>query len=255
MPRVCTVLLRFDPGATWPLLLAAIRDEFLERAWDPPAAHWPAAAPGVIGGRDRVAGGTWLAVSPAGAAVAALLNGVRLPALASGVRPSRGGLALAAVLAEGEPAGLDGDALRDYDGFHLLRATPDTALLWSWDGVALSRQRLTAGDHIVVNAGLDRADSPLVAHFAPLLAAVGSPSGELTTATRTGEAWDGWVDLVRGDGLALDDPRALVVRRTVEGRTYGSSSASLVALGPQGVRYDFTADPADPHWYRVALPA
>jgi uncharacterized protein with NRDE domain len=59
---MCTVLLRFRPGRRWPLLVAAVRDEFLERPWDPPAAHWP--RPTIIGGRDRTAGGTWLAARP-----------------------------------------------------------------------------------------------------------------------------------------------------------------------------------------------
>src|ERR1051325_1488033 len=89
---MCTVLLRFAPGTRWPVLAGAVRDEFFQRAWDPPAAHWPS-TPSLIGGRDRTAGGTWLAVDPGRPSFAALLNGpLRLPA--DGPRPSRGGLAL-----------------------------------------------------------------------------------------------------------------------------------------------------------------
>jgi len=54
--------------------------------------------------------------------------------------------------------------------------------------------------------------------------------------------------------LTLDpaDPRALLVRHEFGGRTYGSTSASLVALSATEVRYDFTADPRDPDaWYPV----
>ncbi|HZD97636.1 MAG TPA: NRDE family protein, partial [Micromonosporaceae bacterium] len=69
---MCTVLLRRSPGARWPILLAAVRDEFTGRAWDPPAAHWPE-EPSIFGGRDRLAGGTWLAVDRDRPAVAALL--------------------------------------------------------------------------------------------------------------------------------------------------------------------------------------
>jgi uncharacterized protein with NRDE domain len=89
---VCTVLLRLAPDQRWPLLLAAVRDEFLERAWDPPGRHWPASAPDLIGGRDRSGHGTWLAVRPTRPAVSALLNGVRLPPPDFGARPTRGGL-------------------------------------------------------------------------------------------------------------------------------------------------------------------
>src|SRR5258705_12096759 len=90
-------MLRLARGRPWPLLLAAVREEFVDRAWDPPAAHWPREAPGVVGGRDRIAGGTWLAVRPDQPAVAALLNGQRLPPAANGVRPSRAGRPLAAL--------------------------------------------------------------------------------------------------------------------------------------------------------------
>ena len=111
------MMLRLDPGAPWPLLLAAVRDEFVDRAWDPPAEHWPEQAPGVVGGRDRTAGGTWLAVRAD--AVAALLNGVRLPP--AGARPSRGGLPLAALTGTARLTAAD---LAGYDGFHLVLATP-----------------------------------------------------------------------------------------------------------------------------------
>ncbi|HJR26692.1 MAG TPA: NRDE family protein, partial [Acidimicrobiales bacterium] len=62
---MCTVLLRVDPGSPWPVLLGAIRDEFVDRPWDPPARHWSGPWAGLVGGRDAKAGGTWLAVDPA----------------------------------------------------------------------------------------------------------------------------------------------------------------------------------------------
>ena len=77
-----------EPDAPWPLLLAAVRDEFLDRPWDPPAAHWPDAPRWSAGGTAR-AGGTWLAVRRDRPAVAALLNGVRLPPLAGPAEPRR----------------------------------------------------------------------------------------------------------------------------------------------------------------------
>jgi len=68
---MCTVILLRRPDDAWPLLLAANRDERLDRAWDPPQAWWPD-RPGVIGGRDRSAGGTWMALGPTGIVAAAL---------------------------------------------------------------------------------------------------------------------------------------------------------------------------------------
>jgi hypothetical protein len=88
---VCTVVLLIRPGHAWPLVLAANRDERLNRAWDPPGPHWPD-RPGVIAGRDRTAGGTWMGVNRHGVA-AAVLNRQGSLGPAAGKR-SRGELPL-----------------------------------------------------------------------------------------------------------------------------------------------------------------
>ncbi len=258
MINVCTVLLRFAPGARWPLLLAAVRDEFAGRGWDPPAAHWPA-QPSVWGGRDRLAGGTWLAVDRTRPAVAALLNGIRRePPADGGRRPTRGALPL------GGLATRDGDvlpgirhhaALTEYDGFHLLRADATRVDIWSWNGSELDRHVLEPGDHIMVNIGLDNLADPLVPHFMPLLAAL--PDALPSPGLAPAEAWDGWLDLLLGDGLAPTDERSLIIDHVIPdgegvGHHYGSTSATLAAFSSDGsVRYDFTATPATPRWYEV----
>ena len=246
---MCTVLLRYAPDAPWPVLVGAIRDEFADRPWDPPAPHWGGPWSNLLGGRDRTAGGTWLAIDPSAdrPAVAALLNGVRRPLTGDGTRPTRGTLALE-VLASGRVPGPE--ELPGYDGFHLVLATLAEVQVWSWDGEALDHQRLAPGTHIVVNLGVDTGDDPLVPHFEPLLAALPDPL--LGDAAPTLTAWEPWTDLLGGDGLDPEDPRALVVRRELEGRTYASTSASLVALRAGGVRYDFSAAPTDSGaWFEV----
>src|SRR5579859_5935712 len=91
---MCTVVLLIRPGHTWPVLLAANRDEMLERAWDPPAAYWPD-QPGVTAGRDRSGGGTWMGINRHGVA-AAVLNRPGSLGPAAGKR-SRGELPLLAL--------------------------------------------------------------------------------------------------------------------------------------------------------------
>jgi uncharacterized protein with NRDE domain len=213
---MCTVLLRFTPEAAVPVVLGAVRDEFVERAWDPPAAHWGGR---LLGGRDRTAGGTWLAVDPDRPAVAAVLNGVRLPAPDG--RPSRGRLPLAALLGEPPP---QPPLLDRYDGFHLVLATLSEARVWSWDGTALQEAKLAPGDHVIVNRGVDPADHPL--------------TGRLPADSP-------WLALL-GDDVVLVD-------RTFAGRRYGSTSTSLVRLTPTGARYAFNPRPRDPSgWYDVS---
>ncbi|MCW8861694.1 MAG: NRDE family protein, partial [Rhodospirillales bacterium] len=69
---MCTVVILRRATHPWPILIAANRDEMIDRPWDPPARHW-SDREDVIGGRDRLAGGTWLAMNDSGV-VAAILN-------------------------------------------------------------------------------------------------------------------------------------------------------------------------------------
>jgi hypothetical protein len=265
---MCTAILSIEPGV--PVLLAGVRDELVDRAWQPPGQYWPE-YPGLVGGRDLLAGGTWLAVAPAARRVACVLNG-RGQMAPAGSRRSRGVLPLQ-VAASGKlgPAGLE-----DFDPFHLVSAEPGMAVLWSWDGERFTERELTAGLHVVVNSGLgddlglgaapgsghpDQRGSresagrdhelARVAHFLPRFRAavrpVPSPGGSVS------EAWGAWLPLVNGDGIRPDDPRALIVRRDLGGgRIWGTTSISLVAVSPDGLRYDFTGTPGEPAaWYPV----
>jgi hypothetical protein len=250
---MCTAILGLGPDGT--VLLAGIRDEFTERAWQPPGYRWPD-RPGLIGGRDELAGGTWLAVAPAVPRVACILNGRGAPAPAA-LRQSRGELPLRA--AAGDPIGPS--SLTAFDPFLLLVAEPGRAGLLNWDGDRLTRRALEPGLHLVVNSGLDgdlrpdvsEHESGRLRHFRPRLAAAPFPQPKPGVSVE--EAWGAWFPLVNGDGLTPADPRALIVRRDLgDGRIWGTTSISLVALTPDGLRYDFTAAPGDPAaWYPVAL--
>jgi len=267
---MCTAVLSIE--ADGPVLLAGVRDELTDRAWEPPGWHWPD-YPDLIGGRDLLAGGTWLAVAPAARRVACVLNGRGRSAPAR-FRRSRGALPLLAA-AEAEPklAGLEA-----FDPFHLLTAEPETAILRSWDGERLTERELTAGLHFVVNSGLgsdllagDAAGSggqgrqpgrqgaesahelARAAHFGPRFRAAIRPVPR--PGSPVGQAWGAWLPLLNGDGIATDDPRALIVRRDLgAGRTWGTTSISLVALSPEGVRYDFTGAPGEASaWWPVPM--
>ena len=104
---MCTAILSLEPGA--PVLLAGFRDELTDRAWQPPQRHWPG-YPELIGGRDLLAGGTWLAVAPSARRAACVLNGRGTMAPARS-RRSRGVLPLLAA-AEGKLAHA---GLEDFD--------------------------------------------------------------------------------------------------------------------------------------------
>ena len=248
---MCTAILGLVPDGT--VLLAGIRDELVQRAWQPPGHHWPG-RPGLIGGRDELAGGTWLALAPGVPRVACILNGRGQPAPAA-TRHSRGELPLRA--AAGEP--IAPATLAAFDPFLLLVAEPGHASLLNWDGDRFTRRDLEPGLHVVVNSGLagqlrpdaGEHETERIGYFRPRLAAAGFPHPK--PGAGVDDAWGAWLPLLNGDGLRPDDPRALIVRRDLgDGRIWGTTSISLVALTPDGLRYDFTAIPGDPAaWYPV----
>jgi hypothetical protein len=243
---VCTAVVRVGV----PTLLLGVRDEFVGRAWEPPGRHWDRWP--VIGGRDLLAGGTWLAVEPDARRVATVLNGRGRPAPPEG-RLSRGDLPLRA--ASGGIAALlefltDQATLARYDPFHLVCADQGGTAMVTWDGVDLSRLDLGPGTHLLTNAGVaysggTRTDEPRAAYFGPRFA---DPQ-----SAQDGHLWSRWRELAGGDGIPADDPRALVVRHRLEdGRTWGSTSVSLVAVAAGGVRYDFQDVPGNAEtWHTI----
>jgi hypothetical protein len=251
---MCTVVLSFEPTARVPLLLLGVRDEVTDRPWLPPARHWPGVP--LVGGIDKQAGGTWLAVQPELPRVSCLLNGRGILADATR-RRSRGELPLRAA-ADGagtlKELADDPQALAAYDPFHLVCADPGSVRLLSWDGEHAAIRELGAGTHVLTNAGYaypgDLVTEPKGAYFGPKFAAA-RPSAD--PALPVAAAWGEWLTLAAGDGLDPGDPRAIIAGRNLpDGRVWGSTSVTLVGLAADGLRYDFQAHPGDPDgWYPV----
>ncbi|GAA4085611.1 NRDE family protein [Nonomuraea soli] len=197
---MCTVIIK--PG-----LLMGIRDELADRPWEGPGEHWPEQYPGVLGGRDLKAGGTWLAVLPHGASwrVAALLNNHGVPAPDT-VRVSRGDLPLRAVVA-GELPDVD---LTRYDPFHLVVTDLTASRLWSWNGADLAVTTLPGDTAMIVNSGLDP-DSPRVRTHLPRFRAAG----------------DDWWPLTGLEPSSAAD--ALILRHPLpDGRVFATLSVTLI---------------------------
>jgi hypothetical protein len=261
---MCTVVVSLAPEDQVPLLLLGVRDEFTGRPWQPPARHWPGSP--LIGGLDEQAGGTWLAVHPDLPRVACILNG-RGEFAPPDRRRSRGELPLRAA-EEGQPALRklhdDPEMLARYDPFYLVCADPAAVLLLGWDGQRATLTELGPATHVLTNAGhmyppdrtapdADTPADPKAVRFGPKFAA-SRPSGD-PGATLTG-AWGDWLTLAAAGDPPSTEPGAIIVRRDLpDGRVWGSTSVSLVALAHDGgLRYDFQPVPADPAtWYTVAL--
>ena len=146
---MCLILLAWQVHPAFPLVVAANRDEFFAR---PAAAAgpWPG-EPGLWGGRDLEAGGTWLAVRDDGR-FAAVTN-VREPGAPQGTR-SRGTLPrdflVGAQTPEGYAHALAG---QDLSGYNLLLS--DREALWWCSNRADAPRRLAPGVYGLSNRQLD----------------------------------------------------------------------------------------------------
>jgi uncharacterized protein with NRDE domain len=120
---MCSIILRIDAQGVF---IAANRDEMAARPWDAPGEFWP----GIIAGRDRLAGGTWMGMNRDGV-MAAVLNRTGTLGPAPGKR-SRGELPLLALqhqTAASAAAALAGLNAGAYRSFNLVIADSSGAFL------------------------------------------------------------------------------------------------------------------------------
>jgi uncharacterized protein with NRDE domain len=149
---VCLVVLGLKAHPLHPLVVAANRDEFLDRPSEP-ARFWPG-EDGLLAGRDLRAGGTWAGVTRSGR-FAALTN-VRDPGAFDPDAPSRGDLVPRFLRgADGPLEHLEAVAREPSrrNGYNLLAASSGRL---AWHSNAGGRPRdVPPGVHAVSNALLD----------------------------------------------------------------------------------------------------
>jgi hypothetical protein len=211
---VCTVVTRWVEHE--PVRILAIRDEFVSRDFDDPGSWWPE-HPGVVGGRDRLAGGSWCVSDVAAGTTALVLNRTEKH---TGT-PSRGILPLAAVA-----HGADWPAHVDVSGmasFTLVLAGPEGVAAWTWDAVQLRHTHLAPGTHLMTARGVD-ADDAKTARYADRFAA------ENWTSILTAEAPE-------------DDRSALLVRHEFETDTFATVLGQLIESRPGVLDVRWTRTP------------
>jgi hypothetical protein len=164
------------------VLLGANRDERAERASSPPQLL--RGRPRVVGGKDEVAGGTWLAIREAKAAVALLNRRDPDAHEPPPGRRSRGQLTLEVATALPEPGlsatadGADDDearaalatALRSiererYAPFTLVYASPTSCWMLALEGGEPRIARIDPGWHVLTHRDMDDPGEPRTAHL------------------------------------------------------------------------------------------
>lgn len=227
-----TVLHRVHPE--WRLVIAANRDEMLDR----PATAMTvlqAESPRILGGRDELAGGTWMAINEHGL-VAGLTN---KPTPATGrdaSKRSRGELPL--LLAHYETAAdavanfVDHVDARDYNPCWLLVGDGETLHYIDVTGQGAAQAReLEPGIHVLENRPLD-APSPKVRWVTHAVRDASTWTGDalverLAQMLRSHEVPDGAGALEDVDGFARPESTEAAC---VHAGPYGTRSASIIRV-------------------------
>ncbi|MFE6996716.1 NRDE family protein [Microbacterium sp. NPDC057659] len=222
---MCTVVIETEPGSA---RLLAVRDEDPQRDWDDLGPWWPERYPGVIGIRDRRAGGAWLAVDPASRRLAVLLNRADVLALPADQALSRGSLALESV------AGRSPQGSPSMHGFNLLEVSPEGSRVLSWDGASLRETPVDPGVHMIAHDDLDDPGTARIAAWLPRFAA-SDP--------------DAWLALLQETAaLDPDDDRAIIRDNTTHGYPTLSLLYATAEVGLDGATVSSHVLQRPGHW-------
>lgn len=216
--------------------LLAVRDEDPDREWDALGDWWPETYPGVIGVRDRRAGGAWLAVDPTARRLAVLLNRADVVDLSAHAAASRGSLALESV------SGRSPEGPMTMHGFNLVEVGPDGARVLSWDGEHLVETPIDRGTHMIAHDDLDDEGTPRIAAWLPEFRALGP--------TQDSDDWAGeWIALLGESALLSPEDDRAIIR---DNRPHGYPTQSLLyctaSITPEEADVTYRALPTPAHW-------
>ena len=222
---MCTILLAWRCHHDARVVLAANRDELIARPSAPPGVLSP--SPLILGGRDLVAGGTWLAVAADGT-ICAVTNrnpGVEPPAAPDPTRRSRGAIPLALLAGDRAdiPSRLRALGPGRYNPVNVLWLDHDRALVAHVDDSGPVRViELAPGRHVLTTRDVDDANNPKVAMLLAGMDRVLETDGDIDTTIA------GLRAMLANHTSASDSP---VDAACIHGDVYGTVSASTVIAG------------------------
>lgn len=242
---MCTLTLAWRAFPDSPVVVAANRDEATDRPSTPPSVRTvesngsASTAPRILAPRDERAGGTWIGVNEHGVFAGITNRWVDVDLEGARSRGRLVGDALAEPTAEDAVAVVLEAVDRDeYDGFNLVVADDDDAVLLEWDG-SLSVTHFDPGIHVVVNVGSD--DDFDVPEHRPEVGDQQSTNARRARselAVRQDESADDW--LARARSVLGDHEYGLCIH----GDGFGTRSSSLIVVREHGdVEYDFADGP------------
>ena len=234
-----------------PLVVAANRDEFYARPAEGPTLL--SSAPLVVGGRDVVAGGSWLATSEHGVVVGILNRRTTEPP--DPTRASRGALCVALARAGLVAAAVEILSALDplaHNPFNVLVADRQRAVVAQnrADGMAL--QELPPGTHLLTNLDLNDPTCRRISRSSQRFQQL----AESYALSRDRSALLSGLHAVLGDHQTALDDRAPTDQLCIHTEAFGTRSSSVL-LADAGTRFDFlhaSGAPCRGAYRRIALP-
>ncbi len=246
---MCTLVVVHRGHPSFPVIVAANRDEFYARTTAPPAVL--AEGPRVVGGRDMEKGGTWLAVNAHGMFVGLTNQRTWYPADAS--RRSRGEVVLAALACTSSDTMAHVVRRTDaslYNPFNLLFGDAHAMYVayFRHGPPSVTVEPLPQGLHVLPNDVLDSPEFPKVARATALIApALAGPFEDLALAMKSAlrdheRARIEHLPPPPADAQFPPDMVRELSSLCVHTAVYGTRSASFVALAPGRVaHFEFAA--------------
>ena len=250
---MCTLALYFQVFAEYPIIVAANRDELLARPSDPPVQL--GVTPWIWGGRDRIAGGTWLGINESGL-MAGLLNR-QSPHPPDPTRRSRGLLCLDALQYASATQAVSALATTDpdnYNPFTLVLSDPSAAYVLHTAPHQLACRSLQPGVYLFTNLNVNDPTCPRIARVTPHfehLVQINSASVERKVSL---PAIFQQLHTLMSDHDPDQGPRNSLCLH-LDG--YGTCSSSLIAYQARTQRYTYKFAPGYPcqhTYYEIPLP-
>ncbi|MBL6933223.1 MAG: NRDE family protein [Rhodospirillales bacterium] len=243
---MCTLVILRRAEHDWPLIIAANRDEKIDRPSLPPARHWSDRM-NVIAGQDQLAGGTWLGINDDGV-VAGILNRTGTLGPDPSLR-SRGELPLEALdHAEAEEVAaalfdLDPTAYRPFNLF--VGDAKEAFWISSLNEYGEPGMRLgdiPMGVSILTDSDLNDTMSPRVMRYLPEFTNAEAPTVNDDPAADDWAAWQALLSSKEFDGEAGPHGAMNIDR----GDDFATVSSSLIAIP------SFKLAPVKPRWVFAA---
>ena len=244
---MCTLALYFQVFPDYPLVIAANRDESLTRPSTPPLLLRE--SPWIFGGKDVLAGGTWLGINQSGL-VAGLLNR-HTPEPSDSHRRSRGLLCLDVLgftTAHAAAHFVQAERAARYNPFNLLVADANDAYVVHPVIDSIHVQKLEPGVHLLTNLNLNDPECPRIAKSFQHFQQVQDAMEQLTNTPFSLSALFDRLHTLLSDHATPLDPRSTDPRNglCIHLDGYGTCSSSLLAYATSQHRYIYQFAPGAP---------